>query len=150
DIVRSSAPQWGAPSDRAGHRPETNGRGRDTTKTWGACDMTFGRRGRLALMVCTALAAWASLGQTARADLYMSSGNRVFQFNDQTGVLINSAPVDPTNVGAKGLAIGPDGKLYAAISNGANKVVSFNLDLSNRTQFVAEGQGGLFTPWDLV
>ncbi|HWE95139.1 MAG TPA: hypothetical protein VG269_14320 [Tepidisphaeraceae bacterium] len=79
----------------------------------------------------------------------MSSGNTVYRFTDG-GALLNSAQVDSANVLAQGLSFGPDGRLYAAISNGGNRVVSFDPDLSNLHAFVSEGQGGIFTPYGLA
>jgi sugar lactone lactonase YvrE len=81
--------------------------------------------------------------------MYMSSGNTVYRFDAQSGALLNSATVDPSNVQAQGLDFGPDGRLYAAVSNGQNRIVSFDTDLSNKSTFVTEGQGGLFTPYGL-
>ena len=80
------------------------------------------------------------------ANLYMDAGNTVYQF-DGSGNAINSAVVDVnSSYTARGLAFGPDKRLYVGVS-GDNRVDSFDLNLgSHVTEYVAHGQGQLFSP----
>jgi hypothetical protein len=79
------------------------------------------------------------------AQLYMSAGNSVYEFNS-SGQLITSAS-DPNNVLFQGSVVGPDNRLYVGVSNGVSRVDSFSLDLSNHvTGFVANNQAGIALP----
>ncbi len=80
------------------------------------------------------------------ASLYMSAGNSVYEISS-AGQFVTSIS-DPNNVLFEGLAQGPDGRLYASVSNGVSRVDSFSLNLtSHQTAYVGNNQGGLFIPF---